>query len=193
MQAISTPTTTRRTFSKWLAAAAAGAGATATVATTALASHDDDSALLQLKEEIFQAWEAANAHNDEIYGPCGLDTARTAEYYRLLEQEERLGSFISSEERWRLVFELPEVKRLDRLVTLSEEHFERMAGLIDRMWGVPATTEAGRSAKVSVLLSCVMDWRDPDEEMGWRELIARRLLIDLVGGEEAESFREIYA
>jgi hypothetical protein len=54
-------------------------------------------------------------------------------------------------------------------------------------------TEIGRSAKVSVLLTCLLDWRLPDEEMDWRELMARRLLVDFVGGEEAQSFREIYA
>jgi hypothetical protein len=53
--------------------------------------------------------------------------------------------------------------------------------------------EIGRSAKVSVLLTCLLDWRLPDEEMDWRELMARRLLVDFVGGEEAQSFREIYA
>lgn len=55
-----------------------------------------------------------------------------------------------------------------------------MAGLIDQMWAIPALTEAGRSAKVSVVLSCILDWRKPDEEMDWRELMARRLLVDLV-------------
>lgn len=68
-----------------------------------------------------------------------------------------------------------------------------MADLIDETWAIPAKTEAGRSAKVGVLLACIMDWRLPDDEMGWHELMARRLLIDLVGREEAESFREIYA
>ena len=50
-QAISTATT-RRTFTKWLAAATAGA---ATMPATALASRDDDNALLRLEEDIFEA------------------------------------------------------------------------------------------------------------------------------------------
>ncbi|MDA9400520.1 hypothetical protein [Bradyrhizobium sp. CCBAU 45389] len=191
MQAKQIPTT-RRQFSKWLAAAA-GAAAAPLAATSALASSDDDGALLQLQEQVFEAWEAWHAHDDEIYGPCGLDKLRRAEYDRLLEQEKERGSYISSRERWDVVFQNPEVQRLDQLVVLSEQHFERMAALVEQMWSIPAKTEAGRSAKVEVLLTCVMDWRDPDEAMDWRPLMARRLLIDLVGGKEAESFREIYA
>lgn len=137
-----------------------------------------------------EAWEAAHAHDDETYT---LDAVRRAEYERLLEQEKTRGQYISHSERWDVVFSMPEVQRLDALVVLSEQHDQRMADLIDEMWAIPATTEAGRSAKVGVLLSCIMDWRQPDDEMGWHELRARRLLIDLVGGEEAESFREIYA
>lgn len=94
-QAISTPTT-RRTFSKWLAAAAAGAAMA--IPATALASPDDDRALLQLEEEIFQAWEASHAHDDEIYGPNGLNEVRNAEYGRLLEAEKAQGRFMSSRE-----------------------------------------------------------------------------------------------
>ncbi|MHC2273528.1 hypothetical protein ACVME8_000139 [Bradyrhizobium diazoefficiens] len=159
-------------------------------AAMALASPADDAALLQLNEDIFQAWEASHAHDDEIYR---LEEVRKAEYERLLEQETAQGQYISVRERWDLVYSTPEVQRLDQLVILSEQHFLRMADLIDKMWAIPAKTEAGRSAKVQVLLSCVLNWRDPDEEMDWQLLMARRLLVDLVGGEEAESFREIYA
>ncbi|WFU28358.1 hypothetical protein QA649_19710 [Bradyrhizobium sp. CB1717] len=187
-QATQTPTT-RRQFSKWLAAATAGA-ATATVSATALTSPADDSALLQLRDQIFEAWEASHAYDDDL---CRLPELRRAEYERLLEQEKTGGQYISARERWDAVFAIPEVQRLDHLVVLSEQHFERMARLVERMWGIPAKTEAGRSAKVEVLLSCIMDWRDPDGEMDWRPLMARRLLVDLVGGAEAESFREIYA
>jgi len=52
------------------------------------------------------------------------------------------------------------------------DHTVQMAALIDKMWAIPAKTELGRSAKVSVLLACILDWRNPDEEMDWRELMA---------------------
>lgn len=182
--------TTRRQFAKWLAAATAGAGASATMAATALASSDDDSALLQLEEQIFDAWHAANADNDET---CRISEVRSAVYDKLVEAEKAQLRFISSRDRWELVFSDPEVQRLDRLVTLSDQHWGRMNELVERMWAIPANTEAGRNAKVIVLLSCILDWRDRDEELDWRPFMARRLLIDFVGGEAAESLRGQFA
>ena len=58
--------TSRREFAKLLAASTAGAGAAAAVPATALASPGDDSALLELEEEIFEALYAANDLNEEI-------------------------------------------------------------------------------------------------------------------------------
>ncbi len=163
-----------------LAAIPATVGEAASAAS--VASPGADSELLRLEEEILQAWEACHANDDELYGACGIDELRRAEYDRLLAQEKERGSYISARERWDVVYQNPEVRRLDQLVVLSEQHFERMAGLVEQMWGIPAKTEAGRSAKVQVLLTCVMDWRDPDEAMDWRPLMARRLLTDLVTG-----------
>lgn len=195
MKSAVSKTTTRRQFATWLAAATAGAGAGATAVvavpiTAAIAPPDDDSALLKLKERIFEAWHAANADRDEI---DRLTEARRAKYDQLLSQEKARHQFISMKERWELVWSMPEFQPLERLIKSSDEHWERMFRLVEDMWAAPARTEAGRSAKVSVVLACVLDWRLPDEEMDWRELMARRLLVDLVGGEEAQSFREIYA
>ncbi|WP_063682810.1 hypothetical protein [Bradyrhizobium stylosanthis] len=186
MQAVQTHTTSRRSF---LAGAAVAALAVTPVAAVAAATADD-AELLGLRDQIFEAWEASLAHDDET---ALLPELRETEYNRLLAQERSSGRYISSYERHEAVYAMPEVQRLDQLVALAEEHFERMAELVEQMWGIPATTEAGRSAKVQVLLSCIMDWRQPDEEMDWSALMARRLLVDLVGGAEAESFREIYA
>jgi hypothetical protein len=186
-QAMQIPTT-RRQFSKWLAAAAGAATATAPV--TSLASPHDDSALLGLEEAIFEAWAASHAHDDEIQR---LEKVRRADYERRLQEETKALKFISMTARWDAVRATPDGRELARLVKLSERHHERMAGLADQMWAIPAKTERGRSAKVGVLLSCILDWREPDEEMDWRQIMARRLLVDLVGGGEAESFREVFA
>lgn len=181
----------RRALLAGLVAAAPAAAIASLPSVTALAaSPDDDSALLRLEEQIFEAWWAANEHNDEIQR---LDAVRRAEYDRRLEEEKAKCQYLSAVARWDAVNSTPDGRELDRLVILSDQHYERMAGLIDKMWAIPAKTELGRSAKVSVLLSCILDWRKPDEEMDWRKLMARRLLVDFVGGEEAESFREIYA
>jgi hypothetical protein len=68
-----------------------------------------------------------------------------------------------------------------------------MDRLIERMWAIPAKTEAGREAKVSVLLSCVLDWRDHDAEVDYRVSMARRLLTELVGGKASERMRDQFA
>lgn len=192
MKSAVSKTTTRRQFATWLAAATAGVGAAAVAApvTTLAAAPHDDSPLLRLQEQILEAWEASHADDDDIQR---LDNIRHDEYERLLQEEVTRGQFLSANERVEVVYSTPDGRELDRLVTLSEQHTVQMAALIDKMWAIPAKTELGRSAKVSVLLACILDWRNPDEEMDWRELMARRLLVDLVGGDEAQSFREIYA
>jgi hypothetical protein len=68
-----------------------------------------------------------------------------------------------------------------------------MAALIDRMWAIPAKTEAGRQAKADVAICCVLDWRDRDDQVGWRVKTTRRLLADLVGGEAGKNMREQFA
>jgi hypothetical protein len=195
MQTNQTPTT-RRQFSKLLAAVA-GAGAAA-VPATALASNsvrasdtatDDDSELLKLEEEIFAAWRAAEDHDEAI----ALYDARLAEYERLLQEEKTQGRFISAKERWTLVNSAPEVERLTREVALSHEYRARMNGLIDQMLAIPAHTEAGRHAKVSVVLVCVLDWRDHDDLASRQTVIARQLFADLVGGEAGRNMREQFA
>jgi len=189
MQATS-KTTTRRQFATWLAAATAGAAAA--IPATALASPDDDSALLQLEEQVFEAYWAGHAKNEEIY-QLGLDEHWWAEFRRL--RQEKDGQILSEQEAWDVVAATPEGRECVRLEELRDGHWDRMAGLIDRMWALPAKTEAGRKAKALVLLVCVLgaEWQDRDEEADWHVLKARRLLIDLVGGEAAESLRESFA
>jgi hypothetical protein len=61
----------------------------------------------------------------------------------------------------------------------------RQVGLISGP-AIPAKPEAGRKAKVLVCLACVLDWRERHDQV-------RRLLIDLVGGESADSLRNQFA
>jgi hypothetical protein len=51
-------------------------------------------------------------------------------------------------------------REFDRLVTISNQHAERMTSLIGKLLDIPAKTEAGRQAKASVVLACVLDWRE---------------------------------
>jgi hypothetical protein len=64
---------------------------------------------------------------------------------------------------------------------------------IDQMLAIPAHTEAGRHAKVTVVLVCVLNWRDTDDRVSRQTLIARQLFADLVGGEAGKSLREQFA
>src|SRR6267142_6940590 len=90
---------TRRCFLSQAAGLAAGgtALALATVSATADAAAND-SALSKLEEEIFEQYEAAHAHDDEIY--------KVHEIWRdeLIRQEsEPISSPLTSKQRWDLV------------------------------------------------------------------------------------------
>jgi len=70
-----------------------------------------------------------------------------------------------------------------------------MEALIEQMFAMPAHTAEGRRAKATVLLGCVLgdDWQRIDEEMDYPELMARRLLIEFIGGEPGEMLRDQFA
>lgn len=85
------------------------------MSTTALASPNDDSALLRLEEEIFEAWRASHAHDEEI---DRLDQVCRAEYDRRLQEETRSQQFLSMTARRDAVDATPDGLELDRLVTL---------------------------------------------------------------------------
>jgi hypothetical protein len=68
--------------------------------------------------------------------------------------------------------------------------------MMERMFSIPAQTEEGRRAKVAVLLSCLMgeDWLSVDDDTDDYPLrIARKLLIEFVGGEPGEMLRDQFA
>jgi len=66
---------------------------------------------------------------------------------------------------------------------------------MERMFSIPAQTPEGRRAKVAVLLGCLMDedWLSADDETDYPLRIARRLLIEFVGGERGEMLRDQFA
>jgi len=67
-----------------------------------------------------------------------------------------------------------------------------MDALVKEMFATPAHTAEGRRAKAEVLLGCIMgdDWRHVDKETDYPELMARKLLIEFIGGEPGESLRD---
>jgi hypothetical protein len=70
-----------------------------------------------------------------------------------------------------------------------------MEALIKQMYATPAHTAEGRPAKVMVLLGVILgeDWRDHDDETDYPQLMARRLLIEFIGGEPGEQLRDQFA
>jgi hypothetical protein len=94
-----------------------------------------------------------------------------------------------------LATDVPECIEHNRLSNLQTPFYERMEALISQMFAIPARTEDGRRAKVSVLLTCIMgsDWTNVDQETEYRELMARNLLLEFVGGEPATQLRDQFA
>jgi hypothetical protein len=70
-----------------------------------------------------------------------------------------------------------------------------MDDLIKQMFAMPAHTAEGRRAKVTVLLGVILgdDWNRVDEETDYPELMARKLLIEFIGGEPGEMLRDQFA
>jgi len=174
------------------AAGTALALATVTPTPAAAALPADDSALLNLEEQIFEQYEAAHAHDDELYQ---VHVIWRDELSRLESEAIKAAiesrPFLTQKQQWDLVTAMPESKEHTRLVTLGEPFFARMDLLIKQMFAIPAHTADGRRAKVTVLLTCVMgsEWTETDKDADYDIEMARKLLIDFIGGEPGEMLR----
>ena len=188
------PTSTRRRFLSQAAGVAIGATA-AVVATKAVALPADDSELLKLEEQIFEQHEKATAYDDEIIRLSAIWTAKSDRLYReALGAEKRSGIFLNAQERWRIVTDIPECVEHSRLCELQEPFMIKKDALIKQMFATPAHTADGRHAKVTVLLLVMGDdWRRGDRATEYRELMARNLLIEFIGGEPGEAMRDQFA
>jgi hypothetical protein len=179
-----------------LAAGASASAAVAVVATKAAAMPLDDSALVKLEEQIFEQYEGATAYDAEI---IRLSEIWTTEGHRLYEEalsrEVQAGTYLTPDERWALVTDMPECREHSRLVTLQDPFYERMDALVKQMFAIPAHTAEGRRAKATVLLGCILgdDWRRTDEETDYPERMARTLLLEFIGGKPGEMLRDQFA
>jgi hypothetical protein len=177
----------------FLTSLAAGASvAVAVVATKAVALPQDDSALVKLEEQIFEQYEAATAYDDEI---IRLSDIWTAESHRLYQESLSSDRALTPDERWALVTDMPESREHSRLCRLQDPFYVKMDALVRQMFATPAHTAEGRRAKATVLLGVIMgdDWRCVDAETDYPEQMARRLLIEFVGGEPGEMLRDQFA
>ena len=183
----------RRRFLSQAAGLAAGGTALALATVTPTPAAADDSALLKLEEQIFEQHEAAHAFDDEIDRTLAIWTAEGIRLEREALKEQLAGRpTLTSKERWELVRAMPESKEHNRLATLQDPFFDRRNALIKQMFAMPAHTADGRRAKVTVLLACVMgsEWTETDKDADYDIEMARKLLIEFVGGEPGEMLRD---
>jgi hypothetical protein len=189
-----TSTTSRRRFLT-VAAVASAASATA-LAAAAMPVHQacmaDDSALLKLEEQIFEQYEAAGAFDPEM---IRLQDIWTAELKRLTDAFYTGQSELTREAIWERVKAMPESREHTRLGKLQDPFYLKMDALIRQMFATPAHTAEGRRAKAAVLISCIMgsDWQGAEENTEYPESMARKLLIEFVGGEPGEMLRDQFA
>jgi hypothetical protein len=144
--------------------------------------------LLDLQKQIFAAHEAATVNHAEIKRLGDIIGAEVERLYNDVYVHRR--SNLTEKERWAIVLAMPEAKEHDRLVTLAQPHHDRVIELIEQMWAIPTTTPEGRRAKFSVLLDHVMGngWLERDAD--WHIELARRMMIEFVGGEPTAQLRE---
>jgi hypothetical protein len=195
-QADSMNTTSRRGFLTKGAATVAGGTVVALAVPKALASPQDDSELLKLEEQIFEQYEGACAFDAEIARLSEIWTDKSLELYNeALSREAQTGVYLTPQERWALVTDMPECREHNRLDNLQRPFYDRMDALFQQMFAIPAHTAEGRRAKVTVLLGCILgeDWRHADDQTECPQRMARRMLIDLVGGEPAKQLRDQFA
>ena len=182
--AIDNSITSRRRF---LAVAAASSAVSAgSLAVAAMpAAPQDDRKLLELEEQIFEQYNGACAFNDEILRLSKIWTDKLiAIRDAALSREVQAGVHLTANERWVIWTDMPEYREHSRMCELQAPFYERMEALIKQMYATPAHTAEGTSAKVLVLLGCILgeDWREHDDEIDYQQLMTRRLLIEFVGG-----------
>jgi hypothetical protein len=192
-ETINTTDSSRRRF--LTVAGAASAVSAASLAAAAMPVRDvctlDDSELLSLEEQIFELHQAAIAYDPEI--------ERLADVWqdenRRLAEEMPDGSYREPRERWKLVEAMPECIECERLQELRQALNNKRDVLLERLFSMPAHTPEGRRAKVTVLLGLLLndDWRRTDDETEYPEQMARKLLIEFVGGEPGKMLADQFA
>jgi len=158
---------TRRGALRFLARSTAQASALAILPVAALAApHGEDAELLAMEAEIMRLRGLAKAIDDEKVQPF------EAEFIALLKVNVEAGwAFARSYGR-------------DDAIDEAEEQFAVPADrLCERLMATPARTQAGRAAKVRVLLADILgdEWRGPASELDWHRAQTRTLLGEFAG------------
>lgn len=194
---LSTPplvTSSRRKFLAQAAAAVAGGAAIGAALPLPGAAVDATSRILTLEKQIFEAYDAAKAYDEDI-NRCM--TIWRDELLRLDAEARSHGVLLAASELMSSVNDgcTAAIAEQNRLTALQDPHYARMDQLVKEMWATPARTSDERRAKVEVLLICIMrdDWRDHDQAADYDIRMARKLLIEFVGGEPADILADQFA
>ncbi|KRR20350.1 hypothetical protein [Bradyrhizobium retamae] len=163
----------------------------ATIPAAALAIIEDQP-LLDLERDILEAYRQATIDDDEI-SECVH--AWRDEWLRL-DCEVKEGRIkMTQDEVSEAIGRMPEVARQAELNRLAQPHFDRLDELVKEMWAIPARTAEGKRAKLEVLLTCIAGagWLDNDKDADYDVRMTRSLILELLGGEQAERFKEQFA
>jgi hypothetical protein len=154
---------------------------------------DGSTRLMTLEKQIFEAYDAAHAYTEEIERCMSV----WRDEWLRLDAEARAAGIQLANHGLDSVNErcAAEIAEQNRLTALQTPHYERMDELIKEMWAIPARTSDERRAKVWVLLVCIMrdDWRGHDDAADYDIRMARKLLIEFVGGQPADILADQFA
>lgn len=152
-----------------------------------------DTQLLELEEKIFDLIHARDEFNPEI---SRLQDIWVDESTRLYDETLTGESTLSPSERRAIVSAMPECIEHTRLCNLQRPLDEEAGRLAKRMWDIPAKTPEGRRAKFFVLLAYFMprEWSETSDKIADCDIeYARRLMIEMIGGEPADQLRDQFA
>jgi hypothetical protein len=139
--------------------------------------------LLELRDRIFKCYAEARSYDDEINRLAWI----LHDQRDLLYKDCTMSPGAISKK----ICATRESREQSRLIDLQDAPYAEMDKLISQMWKTPANNDAGRLAKVEVLLECILrtEWQGPDEDLDYGIREARQLLIEFVGGEAAANLR----
>jgi hypothetical protein len=152
-----------------------------------------DARLIELEEKIFELIHAMDEFEPEM---SRLQQVWTSESIRLYNEVQYGSSTLSAKDRSAIINAMPECIEHTRLCNLVQRQDDEAQLLVKQMWAIPAKTPEGRRAKFFVLLAYFMPekWSEASDIDADCDIeYARRLMIEMIGGEPAEQLRDQFA
>jgi hypothetical protein len=154
---------------------------------------DADARLIELEEKIFELIHAMDEFEPEM---SRLQETWVNESERLYNETQFGNGTLSNADRSAIINAMPECIEHTRLCNLHRPLDEEAERLVKQMWSIPAKTPEGRRAKFLVLLAYFMpaEWSEASDIDADCDIeYARRLMIEMIGGEPAEQLRDQFA